>query len=112
MTTITNQREWDATARRAAIKLQGFLDGLTAEEQAALDRAARRHIAGDAADTEGYRAAEYEDAFGWKGRPGTGGESTPPQGGAGGALPVVVLTTLPLIILGGGGYQAPGEYPR
>ena len=29
----------------------------------------------DAADVSGYAAAEYEDAYGYKGRIGTGGES-------------------------------------
>jgi hypothetical protein len=44
----------EAASKRAAAKLQAFCDALTDDERLALDRAARRQIAGWEQDTHGH----------------------------------------------------------
>jgi hypothetical protein len=53
MTQFTDE-QLEVVSQGAAAKLQAFCDGLTEEERLALDRAARRLIAGGDTDTQGH----------------------------------------------------------
>lgn len=94
-------------SRHVATKLQDFHDGLTEAEQQLIDRAIRHTVAGD---MQGYRMAEYEDEFGFKGPPGTNPQFQP-QGGGGAAVPALLLGIG--FLLGGGTLpgSVPGQYP-
>ena len=66
-------------------KAQAAVAALTPEEAAELGRvlghASVTAAGSGAAEVTGYAIAEYEDAYGYKGKIGTGGESLPPAGG-------------------------------
>jgi hypothetical protein len=91
-------------------KAQAAVEALTPAEAAELGRVLERLGAaaagGDEADAKGFRAAEYEDEYGWKGPPGTnpnfvgkGGNGFGPAAAflfvIGAILPGVVLVEYP-----------------
>jgi hypothetical protein len=65
-------------------KAQAAVEALTPAEAAELSRvlggAVGAAAGSDVAEVTGYAIAEYEDAYGYKGKIGTGGESAPPAG--------------------------------
>ena len=67
-------------------KAQRAADALTTAEVAQLslllEHAGVAATTTGGADVRGYAIAEYEDAYGYKGKIGTGGESLPPVGGS------------------------------
>jgi hypothetical protein len=99
-------------------KAQATVEALTPEEAAALSRVLGRSgvtaAGSDAAEVTGYAIAEYEDAYGYKGKIGTGGESAPPVGSGAslgqlagyGVAGLLVITT----VLYPGGRIAEGEF--
>jgi hypothetical protein len=76
MTGQTGHTPAQTGAVPARIELEDFIEALTPEAQDEVHRMrAGATVAApidDAADVAGFRAAEYEDEFGYKGRPGTG----------------------------------------
>jgi hypothetical protein len=94
-------------------KARQFVHALTPEEAAQLALVAQRAtgdlVRADAAEVTGYAIAEYEDAYGYKGKIGTGGESRPPASGStplGGPLGVWLLGVGTLF-----GHALTMEYP-
>ena len=112
MTQIVEQQD-EAMRRGVAAKLRAFHDSLTEEEGQAVDHAIRAFMAGTEAGVQGYMIAEYEDAYGWKGKIGTGGESLPPLGsGPGGAAVPAILLQVAFLIGGATlNGNVGGEYP-
>lgn len=88
-------------------KAQHVAGALTPEEQAHL------RLILEGADVEGFAAAVFEDADGWKGRPGTNPSLQPASAGGGGIDPVslsflAIVTIGAVLTPGPGGEPAPG----
>jgi hypothetical protein len=96
-------------------KAQQATDELTTAEVAQLglllERAGVAATSAGEAEVRGYRVAQYEDAYGWKGPIGTGGESLPPAGGSNtiAGISLGLLAALAVFTLGG---PAVGVYQK
>jgi hypothetical protein len=109
MTRIIDTQQMESTSKQVAEKLQSFHDSLSGDERFVLDLAIRQVAAGGSQiDTEGFRAAEYEDEFGYKGRPGSN-PAYQPNAGGGAAVPVILMGAL--FVLTAGTVDPAGEYP-
>lgn len=91
-------------------KAQATVEALTPEEAAELGRVLGGAV-GAAAEVTGYAIAEYEDAYGWKGRIGSGGESLPQPSASSPLLgPLLVFGLAIATVLYPGGRIAEGEF--